>query len=99
MPLIRSRATWREFMKINSNYEVRNIGGIDIIVPVGGDMSLSGVITLNDSALFIWNALKDDITIDELVDKVCAEYDAPKDVIKADVEEIIEKFKEHDLVV
>lgn len=86
-------------MKINSNYEVRNIGGIDIIVPVGGDMSLSGVITLNDSALFIWNALKEDITIDELVEKVCVEYDAPKDVIKADVEEIIEKFKEHNLVI
>lgn len=85
-------------MKTNPNYEVRNIGGIDIIVPIGGNMSLSGVITLNESALFIWNALKEDLTFDELVEKVCAEYDAPVEVISADVKEIIEKFTENNLL-
>ncbi len=85
-------------MKAKNNYEIRNIGGIDIIVPVGGDMSLSSVITLNETALFIWNCLQSEVTEEEIVDKVCAEYDAPREVISEDVKEIIVKFKESNLI-
>lgn len=86
-------------MRINPDYEARNIGGINIVVPVGGNMSLTGVITLNESALFIWNCLTEDITEEELIEKVCNEYDAPKDVITNDVKEILVQFKQNNLIV
>ena len=86
-------------MRTNPDYEARNIGGINIVVPVGGNMSLSGVITLNDSALFIWKCLSEDITEEVLIEKVCAEYDAPREVITADVKEILAQLKENNLII
>lgn len=85
-------------MTINKNYEVRNIGGINVVVPIGGNMSLTGVITLNETALFVWNALKDDLSENELIDKVCSEYDAPREVISTDIKELLEQFKKNDLL-
>lgn len=85
-------------MKINENYEIREVGGINIVVPNGGNMSLSGVVTLNESAVFVWNALKEDKTEEELIDLVCAEYDAPREVISADVKELIAQFKANGLL-
>ncbi len=85
-------------MKISENFEIRNVGGINIVVPLGGNMSLSGVITLNESALFVWNTLKDDITEEELINKICAEYDAPREIIEKDVEELLAQFKENGLI-
>lgn len=98
MLLIRLNVIWRKRMKINNNYEVRDIGGINVVVPVGGDMSLSGVITLNESALFVWNSLKEDISEEELINKMCTEYDAPREVISADIKELISQFKENNLI-
>lgn len=98
MLLIRLKNIWRKNMTINKNYEVRNIGGINVVVPIGGNMSLTGVITLNETALFVWNALKDDLSENELIDKVCSEYDAPREVISTDIKELLEQFKKNDLL-
>ena len=85
-------------MKIKNGFEIKSVEGIHIVVPTADNVSMSGVITLNDTALYVWNLLKDDISRDEIVDKMASDYDAPRDVIASDVDELIESFKANELI-
>ena len=86
-------------MKIKKGFTVRNIAGSDIVVPVGNaEKIFNGMITLNESGAFFWNALLKDTTVDEVVKKVTSEYDVDEERAKADVEKFIEKLRENNLI-
>ena len=86
-------------MKIKKGFTVRNIAGSDIVVPVGNaEKIFNGMITLNESEAFFWNALLKDTTVDEVVKKVTSEYDVDEERAKADVEKFIEQLRENNLI-
>ena len=85
-------------MKIKSGYEIKSLEGVNIVVPTDSSMSFSGVITLNDTALFVWNLLQNDTVESEIVDKMAVEYDAPRDVLEADVKDLVNSFRENGLL-
>ena len=85
-------------MKIKSGYEIKSLEGVNIVVPTDSSMSFSGVITLNDTALFVWNLLQNDTVESEIVDKMAVEYDVPRDVLEADVKDLINSFRENGLL-
>ena len=86
-------------MKIKKGFTVRNIAGSDIVVPVGNaEKIFNGLITLNESGAFFWNALLKDTTVDEVVKKVTSEYDVDEERAKADVEKFIEQLRENNLI-
>ena len=86
-------------MKIKKGFSMRNIAGSNIVVPVGkaGDI-FNGMITLNESGAFFWNALLKDTTVDEVVKKVTSEYDVDEERAKTDVEKFIEQLRENNLI-
>lgn len=86
-------------MKIKKGFTVRNIAGSDIVVPVGNaEKIFNGMITLNESGAFFWNALLKDTTVDEVVKKVTSEYDVDEERAKADVEKFIEQLRKNNLI-
>ncbi|MDD7358661.1 MAG: PqqD family protein [Eubacterium coprostanoligenes] len=86
-------------MKIKKGFTVRNIAGSDIVVPVGNaEKIFNGMITLNESGAFFWNALLKDTTVDKVVKKVTSEYDVDEERAKADVEKFIEQLRENNLI-
>lgn len=86
-------------MKIKKGFTVRNIAGSDIVVPVGNaEKIFNGMITLNESGAFFWNALLKDTTVDEVVKKVTSEYDVDEERAKTDVEKFIEQLRENNLI-
>ena len=85
-------------MKLKNGFDIKSVEGVHIVVPTGDNMSFSGVFTLNETALFVWNLLKDEIAEAELVDKMAEEYDAPRDVIEPDVKELIDAFKRNGFI-
>lgn len=86
-------------MKIKKGFTVRNIAGSDIVVPVGNaEKIFNGMITLNESGAFFWNALLKDTTVDEVVKKVTSEYDVDEERARADVEKFIERLRENNLI-
>ncbi len=86
-------------MKIKKGFTVRNIAGSTIVVPVGNaEKIFNGMITLNDSGAFFWNALLKDTTVDEVVKKVTSEYEVDEEKAKADVEKFIAMLKENNLI-
>lgn len=86
-------------MKIKKGFTVRNIAGSNIVVPVGNaEKIFNGMITLNESGAFFWNALLKDTTVDEVVKKVTSEYDVDEERAKTDVEKFIEQLRENNLI-
>ena len=63
-------------MKINRNFCVREIAGDFILVPVGeAALEFSGIITTNEVGALIWETLQQDVTMEQLVQKITDEFE------------------------
>lgn len=81
-------------MKISEGYLLRNVAGKNIVVSVGSNVSFNGMLTLNDTGVFFWNLLQNDISKEELLEKVLKEYDVSREEASKDIDEFIEKLTE-----
>lgn len=81
-------------MKINENFLLKNIAGKNVVVPVGeaGNL-LNGMITLkNDSAVYLWNCFKEDISLEEVTDKIVKEFGIDREKATVYVCNFVEKL-------
>ena len=68
----------------------RTIAGETLLVPTGAaTREFNGMISLNESASYLWDLLKDEKSMDELTAEMCKEFDAPADEIRSDCEAFI----------
>ena len=79
-------------MKLKSTFISQDIDDTRFLVPIGGE-AFSGIVKGNSSAAFIIDCLKTDTTEEQIVDAMCAKYDAPRSVIAADAKDILEKLR------
>ncbi len=79
-------------MKLNDKYLIQEIDGTQVMVATG-DTGFNGIVRSNQTAAEIINHFKEDTTRDEVLDKMCAKYDAPREEIAADVDMVIEKLR------
>ena len=75
-------------MKLKREFITQQIGDRQYMV-ASGRSSFKGMVSSNKTAAFIVDCLKEETTEDAIVDKMCAQYDAPREVIAADVKEIL----------
>lgn len=75
-------------MKLKDGFVTQNVGDTQFLVSVGGE-GFGGFVRSNPSAAYIVELLSAGIDKKGIVDAMCARYDAPRDVIAADVEEIL----------
>lgn len=86
-------------MTIKKQLVKRNIAGDVILVPVGdSSLTLKGLITLNETAEFIWDRLADAADAAELAAEMCEEYDIDAATAKNDVDEILAQFRELEII-
>ncbi len=82
-------------MRISDQFILRQIAGEYIIIPTGQTtLKFNGMITVNEQGAFLWEALKEEITEDALVDAVLAEYDTDRQTAQADVAEFLEVLRQ-----
>ena len=88
-------------MKISENYILREIAGEYIVVPTGSAaMDFKGLITLNDTGVFLWKLLQeDDQTKESLLDALCEEYEAVREEAKADIEEFLQRIRRERMLI
>lgn len=94
--MIRSKS-----MKLSENYILREIAGEYIVVPTGSAaMDFKGLITLNDTGVFLWKLLQeDDQTKESLLDALCEEYEAVREEAKADIEEFLQRIRSEGMLI
>ena len=86
-------------MKIKEGFLLRQVGGNNVIVPVGAQsVDFRCIITLNELGAFLWQKLTADCTVEDLVNAVLAEYDATADIVTPDVERFVASLREKNLL-
>lgn len=79
-------------MKIKDGFITHETKGEQIMV-AAGNINFAGLVRSNKTAAFIVDCLKVDTTLEKIVDIMAEKYDAPKGVIKRDVEQILSKLR------
>jgi hypothetical protein len=79
-------------MRLTDGFITHEADGEQIMVSAG-EAGFSGLVRSNATAAFIVDCLKTDTTKEKIVEKMAAKYDAPKEVIEKDVEQILEKLR------
>ena len=86
-------------MKIKSGFVLKNIADSYIVVSVGDRVKeFNGVITLNETGVFLWKKLEIGATEEELVKALLSEYDVDEATAKNDVASFIGKLTEAKLL-
>ena len=61
------------------------------MISAGGDFN--GMVRSNSTAAEIIELLKNEITFEQIVDKMFEKYDAPREVLSADVKKVIDALR------
>ena len=88
-------------MKLNSEFSICEVSGQSFLVPTGSKtMDVNKMMDLNDTALFIINALKEkDMSFDELLVTMMDEYDVDMQTASEDLSAFIEMAKKSGVIV
>ena len=86
-------------MKLSENYILKTVAGTPVVVPVGEAINdLNGMITLNESAEFIWKMLKSGAGRAEILAALKAEYNADESILAADLDYFLNKLVERKIL-
>ena len=87
-------------MKIKKGFELREICGEHIIVAYGREnIDFNKVISLNESATYIWNNLIDkDFTAETMADLLCQEYEVDAETASKDAQALLDEWMKVGLV-
>lgn len=77
-------------MKLKEGYELIDIMCESLVVPIADKMTgIDGILRLSESGVFLWKQLKDEVSVEDLVSLLCAEYNADKNTAEVDVKSFI----------
>lgn len=82
-------------MKIKDGFILRQVAGQTVVLPVGADLDLNMMITLNDTGAFLWEKLQGDTDEAALVAALLGEYDVEKAVAQESVTAFVKKLNEN----
>ena len=86
-------------MKIKEGFILKDVAGSKIIIATGEQrMNFNGVITFNEVGADVFNLLDGNNSVEDIVAKISGDYNAPCEIVRADVEKLIEKMKKHNLI-
>lgn len=86
-------------MKIKEGYILKDVAGAKIVIATGAQkMSFNGVMTFNEVGADVFNMLDGTKSVDDIAKKIADDYGVPVERVKTDVENLIKKMKEHNLL-
>lgn len=80
-------------MKIKDDYLTYNLDGTELIVGVSDD-AFKGMIKANPTASLIISCLKEEMGEKDILKRMSEKYDAPADVLAADLKKMLDQLKE-----
>ena len=87
-------------MRIEKEFVLREIAGDYIIIPTGKTvLEFNGLRTVNEVGVTLWNMLQEEVTVDQLVQGVLAEYDVDEEVAREDIQEFLDTLDKGGILV
>ncbi len=80
-------------MKIKENFALRQVAGTWVVLPLAdATVDFTGMLTLNETGLMLWNLLKEETTREALATALTEEYDVTYEQALVDVDAFIVKL-------
>lgn len=84
-------------MKIKEGYVLKKLAGNYVVVPAG-NIDFDGIITLNETGVFIWKMLENGSAKSEIIKALKAEYDVTEEKIVSDVDIFVKKLLDNGII-
>lgn len=86
-------------MKIKDGFILKEVAGNNIVIATGEQkMSFNGVMTFNEVGAAVFKLLDGTNTVENIAEKIAADYNADIETVKKDVNTLIEKMKQYGLI-
>lgn len=82
-------------MRLKKGFVLRDIAGETVVLPSGNDLDLSVMISLNETARFLWERLENGAEESELVDALLKEYAVDRERAQASVSRFVANLNEN----
>lgn len=90
-------------MKLKENYMLREIAGNFVVIPVGQNVvDYKNMLHLNETSVFLWNELQNEINFETLLKNMTVKYEASEDevsILEKDLNEFLDKLRKMELLV
>lgn len=86
-------------MKLKEGFLLRQVAGENVVISVGADVDLNGMITLNDTGCTLWKRLEQEAQMSDLTAALLEEYEVDEQTAQAAAARFVEKLKELNLLV
>lgn len=85
--------------RTKDGFNLRQIAGTWVAVPTGSRASeTSALVTLSDTAVFLWNLLSDGISYEEIIEKITEDYEIDEQTARKDLDIFLEYLKTNNLL-
>lgn len=82
-------------MKIKEGFVLRQVADTWAVLPMAqATLDFNGILTLNESGVLLWNALKQCADREALADALLSEYNVDRDQALTDVDEFLAKLNQ-----
>jgi sensor domain CHASE-containing protein len=86
-------------MKIKEGFVLKSVAGEHIVVPVGNKaIDFNGLITLNKSGKLLFESLKEEKTLEDLVNILLTHYEIDELTASNDVVSFVDILKSKDII-
>jgi hypothetical protein len=86
-------------MKIKDQYVLKKLAGKNIVVPIKEEaVNFNGIITLNETSVFLFERLKSDATVDDLIIALTECYEVDIETAKTDILSFIDILKQKGMI-
>lgn len=87
-------------MKLKYDFAVREIVGEYVMVPLGkGALEFSGMISTSETGALLVEALKQDVTREDLLQKILDEYDVDLPTANGDLDEFLNQLRKLNILI
>lgn len=81
-------------MKLHNGFITYTTGAEQIMVAAGSASDVfRGMVRSNETAAFIIDCLKEEITLEALTDELCSRYEAPREIISRDLAKVLDTLR------
>ena len=85
-------------MKLKDGFLLREVAGQVVVLPVGEDLDLNMMITLNETGRFLWECLQEETDEAGLVSALLKEYDVDEATAISAVRNFVNKLNDNDFL-
>lgn len=81
-------------MKIKDGFVIRKVADCFVVMNLGQELNLGGMITLNETGALIWNGVAEGLSASDIAKRITDEYEVSEEKALEDVKTFICKMKE-----